>query len=127
MSKTTAPLSPRVPSAVGGGAVGTFACWLLGVYVFGADNSAAAATDAIAAVPWPILGVVIGGLTALAGWLPKDLASQLFEASEDTAAYGSPTGSVAPAETAVEDSSLDDAINAGQVNTDEPAPATAED
>lgn len=120
MSKTTAPLSPRVPSAVGGGAVGAFVCWILGVYVFGADSHAAGATDAIAAVPWPILGVVLGGLTVLGGWLPKDLASQLFEA-DDTAAYGAPMGGVAPVQDVAEpaeDTSLDDAINDGTTGPD---------
>lgn len=119
MSKsTTAPLSPRVPSAVGGGAAGAFVCWLLGVYVFGADNSAAAATDAIAAVPWPVLGVVIGGLTALGGWLPKDLASDLFQ-TDDTAAYGSVAGQPAVEDVdEVEDTSLDEAIEDGTTGDD---------
>lgn len=76
---TTAPLSPKVPGAVGGGAVGAFVLWLLGVFAFGGSMDAANATNAIAAVPWPIIGVVGPGLVALGGWLPRDLASTLFE------------------------------------------------
>lgn len=95
MSSTkTAPLSPKVPGAVGGGAVGAFLLWLIGVLAFGAASDSAHATDAIAAVPWPIIGIVGPGLVALGGYLPRDLASTLFEgqASEDPTVYGNAMG-----------------------------------
>lgn len=99
MSKPVAPLSPKVPGAVGGGAVGALVCWLLGVFAFGAPIDAANATVAIAAVPWPVLGVVGLGLTALGGYLPRDLASTLFEGqvSEDHASYGNAMGNAGAA------------------------------
>lgn len=123
---SNAPLSPRVPAAVGGSVIGSCASWALGVTLFGAPADAAHATEAIAAVPWPVLGVLIGGLTALAGWLPKDLASQLFDAA-DTTGYGAATGapavatSAAPDTSGPADTSLDDAINDGSIDPAEPA------
>lgn len=48
-------------AAVGTGAgavVAAFVTWLLGVFVFGASASAQTASDAIAAVPGPVVGIV---------------------------------------------------------------------
>lgn len=109
MSKSTAPLSPKVPGAVGGGAAGAFVSWVLGVFAFGAPMDASHATDAIAAVPWPILGIVVAGLTALGGYIPRDLASTLFEGqqAEDTSVYGNVMGAQAPVAVELEDDTDD--------------------
>ena len=74
-----APVEGKVwASTVGGGAgatVSTFVIWLLGVLVWGADSTAEAATDAVAAVPFPVIGIVglaitVGGIFA-GGYLAK--------------------------------------------------------
>ena len=49
-----------------GAAVGSFLLWLLGVVVWHMPDTAAHATDAVAAVPGPVSAVVLAGL-AIAG------------------------------------------------------------
>lgn len=124
MSSTNPTLSPKVPGAVGGGVVGSAACWALGVTAFGAPIDAAHATDAIAAVPWPLLGLLIAGLTALGGYLPRDLASTLFEgqATEDTTPYGAAMGEAAITAPAADGADVDPGPDA-EFDT---APADAE-
>lgn len=60
----SAPVENKVKAgAVGAGAGGvaaTFVLWVLGVVAFGQPVDAAAANDAVAAVPFPITGVVYG-------------------------------------------------------------------
>lgn len=90
MAKKNAPLSPRVPGAVAGGGVGTavgyVVAWALGAFVFGVGDAGDKATAAIAAVPWPVLAVVLiivpGVCAWIGGYLPRDLASDLYEAQQ---------------------------------------------
>lgn len=49
-----------------GGALATFLVWLLGVLVWHAPNTAAAADDALRAVPYPVSGLLLA-LLGLAG------------------------------------------------------------
>lgn len=78
MSKN-APVEGKVwASTVGGGAgatVSSFVLWILGVLVWGAPSNASSATDAVAAVPFPVIGVVglvitVGGVF-IGGYLAK--------------------------------------------------------
>ena len=46
-----------------GAAVGSFLLWLLGVVVWHMPDTAAHATDAVAAVPGPVSAVVLAGLS----------------------------------------------------------------
>lgn len=57
-----------------GAAVSAFLLWVLGVMFWGADASAAAAGDAIAAVPSPVAGMVAMVITAGGAFLSGYLA-----------------------------------------------------
>ncbi len=56
------PVSPKVIAATAGAGVGaavtTMTLWFLGVMVWRADSSAAAAAEAVAAVPAPVSGLI---------------------------------------------------------------------
>jgi hypothetical protein len=67
-----APVEGKVKAATvgaaGGGAVGAFVLWLLGVFIWGAPGDADSATLAISAVPAPVAGVVLLGIPALVAY-----------------------------------------------------------
>lgn len=88
-----APIETKVQTAVGGtlagGTLGTFLLWLLGVLVWGADWAAVAAEEAVRAVPTPVAGLVLLGVTALGtyvgGYLGKHTARPDLAAAPDHA------------------------------------------
>lgn len=55
--------------AAGGGVLGTFVVWLLGVVAFGGSADAAAVEETLAAVPYPVSGVVVPVVAAAAAYL----------------------------------------------------------
>jgi hypothetical protein len=79
MASTKPPIEGKVWGATAGGTAGSviasFVLWVLGVTLFGVSTDALSATEAISAVPWPIIGVVgLGitiGATFFGGWLTK--------------------------------------------------------
>lgn len=84
----------KVQTAVGGtlagGTVASFLLWLLGVVRWDASASAVAADDAIGAVPWPVSGLVLLGVTALGtflgGYIGKHTARPDLDSVPDHAA-----------------------------------------
>jgi hypothetical protein len=79
MVSTKPPIEGKVWGATAGGTAGSivasFVLWVLGVTLFGVSTDALSATEAISAVPWPIIGLVGLGITVGAtffgGWLTK--------------------------------------------------------
>lgn len=75
----TQPTEGKVWSAATGGTAGAtlaaFLTWVLGITVWGAPSDADGALAAIAAVPWPVVGVLGLALTFgggyVSGWLAK--------------------------------------------------------
>ena len=75
----TQPTEGKVWSAATGGTAGAtlaaFLTWVLGITVWGAPSDADGALAAIAAVPWPVVGVLGLALTFgggyISGWLAK--------------------------------------------------------
>jgi hypothetical protein len=69
----SAPVEAKVKAATvgaaGGGAVGAFLLWALGVLLWGAPSDADSATLAVAAVPAPVAGVVLLGIPAVVAWV----------------------------------------------------------
>lgn len=66
------PTSKVLAATVGGGAgatVAAFLLWLLGVLAWGAPATADAATAAVAAVPAPVAGVVLLGVSAAGAFI----------------------------------------------------------
>lgn len=84
-----------------GAAVGSFLLWLLGVVVWHMPDTAAHATDAVAAVPGPVSAVVLAGLaiagSAVGGYAaPHTSRPDLTDATESDAA-DAPVPEPAPA------------------------------
>lgn len=76
------PTEPKVAAATGSAGLAsllaTYIIWQLGVLVFGASSDASKALDAMAAVPYPVSGLLLALLPALgayvAGWLAPHAA-----------------------------------------------------
>lgn len=68
------PISPKVVAASAGAGLGGVAAtailWVLGATFFDAGWSAANASDAIAAVPLPLSGVIVGMVGVVTAGLP---------------------------------------------------------
>jgi hypothetical protein len=72
------PVETKVVAATAGSGVGavvgTFAIWLLGVTVWNQSNASDNASAAIAAVPAPVQGIVLLGISTILAFLSGLLA-----------------------------------------------------
>lgn len=79
MSASKPPVEGKVWAATAGGTTGliisTFLLWVLGVTLWGVSADALSATEAVAAVPAPVIGLlgllITGACTFGGGWIAK--------------------------------------------------------
>lgn len=79
MSASKPPVEGKVWAATAGGTTGliisTFLLWVLGVTFWGISTDALSATEAVAAVPAPVIGLlgllITGACTFAGGWFAK--------------------------------------------------------
>jgi hypothetical protein len=79
------PVSPKVVASAAGAGVGSalssLIVWLLGVLVWKQPATAAAVSDAVAAVPSPVAGLILLGVTAASAAVPGYRATDTARAT----------------------------------------------